>query len=49
MIAKEIVNRFAIENESFDEVWDEVSASLRQSQGASVGGYGAMPFVMSLY
>lgn len=46
MIAKEIVNRFAIENESFDEVWDEVSASLRHCQSVSSGSYDAMPFVM---
>jgi hypothetical protein len=46
MIAKEIVNRFAIENESFDEVWDEVSTSLRQSQSVSSGSYGAMPFLI---
>ena len=49
MIAKEIVNRFALENESFDEVWDEVSTSLRQSQSVSSGSYGAMPFVMASY
>ena len=46
MIAKEIVNRFALENESFDEVWDEVSMSLRKNQSVSSGNYGAMPFVM---
>jgi hypothetical protein len=46
MIAKEIVNRFALENESFDEVWDEVSMSLRKNQSVSSGNFGAMPFVM---
>jgi len=46
MIAKEIVNRFALENESFDEVWEEVSTSLRQRQRSSDFAYGAMPFVM---
>ncbi len=46
MIAKEIVNRFALENESFDEVWDEVSTSLRQSQSVASGSYGAMPFLI---
>lgn len=46
MIAKEIVCRFALENESFDKVWDEVSTSLRQSQSLISGSYGAMPFVM---
>jgi hypothetical protein len=37
MITKEIVNRFELENESFDDVWDEVSTSLRQGQGAAAG------------
>ena len=46
MIAKEIVNRFALENESFDEVWDEVSAPLRHCQSVSSSSYDAMPFVM---
>lgn len=46
MIAKEVVNRFAMENESFGEVWDEVSTSLRQNIAASEGNYGAFPFVM---
>ena len=49
MIAKEIVNRFALENESIDEVWDEVSTSLRQGQRSNDLTYGAMPFVMSLH
>jgi hypothetical protein len=49
MIAKEIVNRFALENESFEEVWDEVSTSLRQSIATDKSNYGAMPFVMSSY
>ena len=46
LIAKEIVSRFALENESFDAVWDEVSTSLRQSQCVASGSHGAMPFVM---
>ena len=46
MIAKEIVNRFALENESFDEVWDEVYMSLRKNHSVSSDSYGAMPFVM---
>lgn len=46
MVAKEIVSRFALENESFNEVWDEVSTSLRQPQISSDFAYGAMPFVM---
>jgi ASC-1-like (ASCH) protein len=49
MIAKEIVNRFALENESFEEVWDEVSTSLRQCRATDNSSYGAMPFVMSSY
>ena len=49
MIAKEIVNRFALENESFEEVWDEVSTSLRQSMATDSSSFGAMPFVMSSY
>lgn len=47
MIAREIVNRFALENESFDEVWDEVSQSLRNELAQQHENYGVMPFVMS--
>ena len=47
MIAREIVQRFSLENESFEAVWDEVSQSLRTELGQQREHYGAMPFVMS--
>lgn len=46
MVAKEIVSRFSFENESLNEVWDEVSTLLRQSQSVASGSYDAMPFIM---
>jgi hypothetical protein len=46
MIVKEVVNRFALENEAFEDVWDEISASLRQSSRTSRSNYDAFPFVM---
>ena len=46
MVAREIVDRFALENESFEEVWDEVSASLRIEKVKEAELYGAMPFMM---
>lgn len=46
MIAKEIVNRFALENEAFDEVWDEVSTSLRHGKRHEQDLYAPLPFLV---
>jgi len=46
MIAKEIVNQFTLENESFDQVWDEVSISLRQGNESTYDVCAPLPFVI---
>lgn len=46
MITREVVRRFAKEADSFDGIWDAVTATTDQAREVASASYGAMPFVM---
>jgi hypothetical protein len=48
MIAQEIVNRFAIQNEDIDKVWKRMGMDINQEPNME-RGCTAMPFLMTRY
>ena len=46
MITREVVRRFAKEADSFDGIWDAVTATTDQAREVASASYGAMPFIM---